>query len=147
VQRLIEAPFPASADGAWSGLAGFLALAGLVAAFLLGRWSARRRLRSSLRDLTGSLRELAPGDPELAPDGEGVDPALDELQRELEAALQRLDEVIKVQAHFASNVAHELKAPIAALLADVQVSRGSLTDPDEARAFLARAEDELQHPG
>src|SRR5262249_3948476 len=55
------------------------------------------------------------------------------------------EEGFRAQAPFASDVAHELRTPIAALMADVQVSRLGQPDPEENHAFLERAEGELRH--
>jgi signal transduction histidine kinase len=129
---------------------GVLLAGGAAVLWLTARLAAQRiarRALAPLRGLADAVRGLVPGN-----FGEGVrveaaDAELRRLQEELNAALLRLEEGYRAQAHFAGNVAHELKTPIAALVTDAQVSRRSGHDPEYVRAFMARAEAELKHLG
>jgi signal transduction histidine kinase len=124
-----------------------LALGLLV--FALGtRLAARRIARGLLVPLArmaDDARRISPGNPggriRLAADAL----ELRHLEEELNTAVERMEGALHAQAQFAGNVAHELRTPIAALMADAQVSRLGERNVENAFAFLDRAEGELRH--
>ena len=126
-----------------SVLAGALIVAAVV--LVGGALAAARRLRRSLTELASSAQHMSPGRP--GQRFEAPAPAARELVRELNALLQRMEDGVHARAHFAGNVAHELRNPIAALLADVQLARLSAPDPAEQGELLERQEAELRHLG
>jgi len=101
-----------------------------------------------LEDLTSLARNLTP-----ASIGQGVplgdtSSEVARLRLELDRALRRLDRAFRAQERFASNVAHELKTPIATVLTEAQVlrlGRGRRGDAEEG--FLASVEEEMRRLG
>ena len=120
------------------------ALALGLAARLVADLIARRAL-SPLRALADVARTFSPSNLGGRLRVQHADAELRSLEEELNAALERMEEGYLAQAHFAGNVAHELKTPIAALVADAQVTGLERQDPERARAFMNRAEAELKH--
>jgi len=121
---------------------------GALALAFAARFAAHRlagRVLTPLCALIEEARGLSPSRPGARFRLPGEHRELRRLEEELNGALQRLEEGSRSQAHFASDVAHELRTPIAALMADVQVSRLARASPEESLAFLERAEGELRH--
>ncbi|HEX6885079.1 MAG TPA: HAMP domain-containing sensor histidine kinase [Planctomycetota bacterium] len=128
------------------GLAVPLGLAGLMLALPVGvvAWRGARRARA-LAGLVEAARALGPEDhARRLPVPRGAE-ALAELVEALNAALGRLQEGHAAQAQFAGHVAHELKTPLAALVADLQVTLLAGEGRRETDAFLRRAQGELAH--
>jgi len=143
----------AGPEVSWAGsLAELLVplLGGALVLALTARFAASlivRRVLSPLGGLAEGARQLSPSNLGGRLRVQTADVELQRLEEELNAALQRMEEGYKAQAHFASNVAHELKTPIAALVTDAQVSRLGGRDPERSYAFMGRAEQELRHLG
>jgi signal transduction histidine kinase len=126
-----------------------LVLLGTVFIFIAARIAAGRivtRFLHPLRSLADSARSISPSNMgwrfRVRPD----DPELSRVKEELNGALQRMEEGYRIQAQFASHVAHELKTPIAALVTDAQVSLlARQAGPEQTRAFMRRVEEEMKH--
>jgi len=137
----------------WTPTWGTIAVAAGIAALVLaigvplaGRVVARRLL-APLQGLVESARAVSPRNPGTRFRLRARDAELRRLEEELNDALRRMEDGVRTQAQFAGNVAHELKTPIAALLADTQVVRHAGPSLEESSAFLDRAEEELLHLG
>lgn len=104
-----------------------------------------RRVMSPIHGLVEAAKGVSPSNPGGRFQVRTTDVELRKLEEELNAALQRMEEGYRAQSQFVSNVAHELKTPIAALIADTQVLRIGRTNAKETKAFLDRAEEELKH--
>lgn len=81
-------------------------------------------------------RELPTGDDEIGRMGQAVN-----------AMLKRLSSAFRSQEYFISNVSHELKTPIASLLAEAQVLKASRPDPEAMQAFAKSVEEETRRLG
>jgi signal transduction histidine kinase len=127
---------------------GLVAL-GVVCIFLAARIAAGRivtRFLHPLSSLADSARSISPSNMgwrfRVRPD----DAEMSRVKEELNGALQRMEEGYRIQAQFASHVAHELKTPIAALVTDAQVSLlERKAGPEQTRAFMRRVEEEMKH--
>ncbi|MBB5234791.1 signal transduction histidine kinase [Deinococcus budaensis] len=114
--------------GAGAGLA---ALAGLVTAWVVGA-----TLRP-LERLAARVRRL--GDPLPVP-GVLARGEVGDLARALDLSLAELRDQREREALFLANASHELRTPVAALIADVQHARSRPRSPQELAAALARTE-------
>ena len=63
------------------------------------------------------------------------------------AMLLRLASAFRSQEYFISNVSHELKTPIASMLAEAQVLKGSQADRDTLLSFAKSVEEETRRLG
>jgi signal transduction histidine kinase len=104
-----------------------------------------RRVTTPIHALAEIAKEVSPSNLGGRFELRTRDIELRRLQEELNGALQRLEEGYRAQAQFISNVAHELKTPIAALMADAQVSKLGRRTKADSQAFMNRAEEELRH--
>jgi signal transduction histidine kinase len=96
-----------------------------------------------LRDLA---RRLEPGDPSPPPQTGHVSAEVASLTQELEHARKRIGERFAAQERFLSNVSHEIKTPIAIMLADAQTLNLQSATPD-VRKFVSASQDELLRLG
>jgi len=69
------------------------------------------------------------------------------LEVELNSALERIEAGYKAQDQFISNVAHELKTPIAVLLAQAQVAQMGHRTLEKGYEFVNRTEAAMKHLG
>ncbi len=69
------------------------------------------------------------------------------LQEELNQARRRLDAGLQAQERFVANVSHEIKTPIATVLAESEVLRRDPSLSADVRRFLNSTEDEMRHLG
>jgi signal transduction histidine kinase len=67
-----------------------------------------------------------------------------QLNRELRAALQRLEAGYQAQGRFVANVSHQLKTPITALLVEAHTISRRAELSEEVRGFIRSTEEELQ---
>ena len=115
-----------------------------VAAAMLAAWIIAGRALRPLDRLASAARAVSP-----TRLGERFDPASSDkeflgLAEELNSALTRIEAGYRSQDQFLSNVAHELKTPLAVLLTEAQVARLGARREADAWAFLKHAEDELK---
>lgn len=101
------------------------ALAAAVLAALIGSLVAWRSTRTALEPLPRLARGAAsiePGRLDLGAlgDDDGLE-EIDALRGQLRTAFQRADEALKTVARFGANAAHELRAPLSALKAEVEL--------------------------
>jgi len=115
-----------------------------VAAAMLAAWLIAGRALRPLDRLAAAARAVSPTQL-----GERFDPASSDkeflrLAEELNSALARIEFAYRSQDQFLSNVAHELKTPLAVLLTEAQVARLGPRREADALDFLRHAEEELK---
>ena len=117
---------------------GSLVLGSAAAAVLAAAvgWSASRRLLRPVSRVADAASELASGGLDTRLDPER-DPDLDRLVSSFNDMADAVQERIEREARFASDVSHELRSPITALSAAVEVLDGRRDDlPDRSRQAL-----------
>src|SRR5688572_8482836 len=123
-----------------------LAVLALVVALLASRNALRRQL-CSIRDLADAARAVSLQVPGARFRLRGTSDEIGGLVVELNHLLDRIDESVGAELHFAGNVAHEFRTPVSTLLAEVQLRKLGPPGEEEEREFLDRAEAELRHLG
>jgi signal transduction histidine kinase len=107
----------------------------MILAGFLGWWASRRLLRPLSR-VSAAAGEIATGglDARMPPEN---DPDLDRLARSFNDMADAVQTRIEREARFASDVSHELRSPITALTAAVEVLDGRRDDlPDRTQQAL-----------
>jgi signal transduction histidine kinase len=143
LQVALRDPGPESVFGPFFDLAVVGVPVG-VAAAMLAAWIIAGRALRPLDRLASAARAVSP-----TRLGERFDPASSDkeflgLAEELNSALARIEAGYRSQDQFLSNVAHELKTPLAVLLTEAQVARLGPRQEADALAFVRHAEDELK---
>jgi two-component system heavy metal sensor histidine kinase CusS len=117
---------------AWSaatlGIA--LVLSGLAA------WLTVRHLTRPLRDIAAAASRIESGGAAAAVPGSGANDEIDDLAGALERAFSRLKDAYDRQARFASDAAHELRTPVAAVRAQAEVASRRERTPDQYRLAM-----------
>jgi two-component system sensor histidine kinase QseC len=128
-------------DAALGALARTLLLvcagAGLVAALLV--WRVVARGLAPLESVARQVGGLGAGRPGARVDLERAPRELAQVVTQLNALLGRLEEAVARERRFAGNVAHELRTPIAELMALAEVGR-RWPDPESHERFLGDCE-------
>jgi len=124
-------------DGLVDGLAGGGAVAA-VAASAVG-WYASGRVLRPLRQFVGAAERIAAGELDARLRTLG-DRDLQALERAFNRMADAVQERINREARFTSDVSHELRSPVAAMLSTLSVARRAKNDP----AAAASALDELE---
>jgi signal transduction histidine kinase len=110
-------------------------------------WMLERRAMRPVGAVAAAAAQVTPGTLRQGIAVVGVDGQVAELQLALNQALQRLDDAFEEQSRFAANVSHELKTPIAVLLAQAQVLDPAKASPEEITSFRASIEAEMRRLG
>ncbi len=119
---------------------------GIVGAGIAG-WIVAGRAARRIEKVTSEVEKVSPtrlDDPHEMPTG------TDEIGRMGEAVnamLHRLASAFRSQEYFISNVSHELKTPIASMLAEAQVLRTGATDEERLLGFARSVEEETRRLG
>ncbi|MCC7137797.1 MAG: HAMP domain-containing protein [Planctomycetes bacterium] len=118
---------------AWTGAT--LAIALVLAAG--AAWMAVRYLTRPLREIAEAATRIEHGNGEAIP-GPGAGDEIDALAGALERAFSRLRDAYERQARFASDAAHELRTPVAAVLAQAEVATRRERTVDQYRDAMAQ---------
>lgn len=118
---------------------------GILAALAAAWWIAGRAV-APIRALSDAARSLGPDVPDPSLRIPTTDDEVRMLQEELNSALLRLQAGYEAQERFISDVAHELKTPIAVLLTQAQVTRMGGSE-QSSLDFVAEVEREMQRLG
>lgn len=113
------------------GLVVSLLAAGLVT------WSLARRLRQALSGLTSAVDELSRGHYSTRVPSVGAGTELDSLAATLNDMAARLDAVEENRRRLLSDLAHELRTPIATLAAHHEAMADAIIEPEAAMPILA----------
>lgn len=120
----------------------FVLLAALLTG-LLGWWSVRRGL-APLRAMRDEAENVSARHLDRRLDEEAVPPELAELARTLNAMLLRLQQSFQQLTDFSSDLAHELRTPVNALMTATQVALGRARTAEEYRDVLAANMEEYE---
>lgn len=127
------------------GLVGAAALASVAGAGV--GWYASGRVLRPLRRMAVAASGIADGTLDLRLDAVG-DPHLEPLERSFNRMADTIQERIDREARFTSDVSHELRSPVAAMLSSIEIARRRLHDPDaslEALDHLQERVDGFHH--
>ena len=127
-------------DSTLATLARYLGIGAVVAAGLaaLAGWYASGRVLRPLRHMAGAASEIADGNLDTRLDVMG-DPDLEPLQRSFNRMADAVEERIAREHRFTSDVSHELRSPLAAMLSGIAIARRHEHDRaavDEALGLL-----------
>lgn len=113
-------------------------LAAILAA--LAGWYAAGRVLRPLRHMSRAAAGIANGALDTRLDGAG-DPDLRPLQRSFNRMADAVEDRIRREHRFTSDVSHELRSPLAAMLSSIEIARHHRHDPEAVDEALAQ----LQH--
>lgn len=119
---------------AWTGATLAIALALAAGA----AWMAVRYLTRPLREIAAAATLIEHGHGEIAIPGSGARDEIDALAGALGRAFSRLRDAYERQARFASDAAHELRTPVAAVLAQAEVATRRERTVDQYREAMDR---------
>jgi len=119
------------------GILGAAAAGWIVAGRMAGRIErVGRKLRAVSAARLGERVEVSGGEDEIGA-----------LAADINAMLERLAATFQGMEQFMSEVSHELKTPVAALLAEAQVMKFAPQTPETSAAFVASVEEEMRRLG
>jgi signal transduction histidine kinase len=142
-------------------------LVGILGAGIAG-WIVAGRASRRIERVTREVERVSPtrlDEPRELPTPLTGDDEIGQMGAAVDAMLKRLASAFRSQEYFISNVSHELKTPIASLLAEAQVLQGSRSrneigtekaaardaashaDPEQLLAFTHSVEDEMRRLG
>lgn len=110
-------------------------------------WIVAGTIARRIEDVSRSVREISASRIDARVE---VAESYDEIARmaaDLNAMLDRLAETFKGMEQFMSEVSHELKTPVAALLAEAQVMKYSEPTAEGTRQFISSVEEEMRRLG
>ncbi|HVZ93687.1 MAG TPA: HAMP domain-containing sensor histidine kinase [Phycisphaerales bacterium] len=117
---------------------------GLLVAGLVG-WMFAGKVLSPLREVTKAVEQIAPNRLEVRlPTDPHETAELSSLKVQFNAALERIQQGFEAQSRFISNVAHELKTPIATILAETQVIQMSTSASPEMQQYARNIQEEMR---
>lgn len=116
---------------------------GLIAAGI-AVWRLAGRAVAPIAKLAQAAQDVSPANLERGIDVGPVDREVAKLQRELNDALQRLEDGYRAQETFLSDVSHELKTPVSVLLSEAQALARRNPGADELRRFARSVEEEMR---
>lgn len=113
----------------------FALLSGIVITFLAARFFARQALRPVVT-LVERAGTISASNIDLRlPEGKGKD-EIAELAATFNKMLDRLENSFTAQHQFVSNVAHELRTPLAAMMAELELARSKRRNPEAYEAAI-----------
>lgn len=105
-------------------------------------------IRSSLKpiqDIGQAAQDIAKGDLTKQIDTVAIDSELGQLARVLNETFSRLSKALQRQIQFTSDASHELRTPVAAILADCQFSLKRERSPERYRETIEVCHESAQH--
>lgn len=120
----------------------FVLLAALLTG-VLGWWSVRRGL-APLRAMRAEAESVSARHLDRRLDEQAVPPEMAELARTLNAMLLRLQQSFQQLTDFSSDLAHEFRTPVNALMTATQVALGRARSAEEYRDVLAANMEEYE---
>ena len=132
-------------DSTLATLARYLAVGAVVATGLaaLAGWYASGRVLRPLRRMAGAASDIADGNLDTRLDVTG-DPDLEPLQRSFNRMADAVEERIAREHRFTSDVSHEVRSPLAAMLSSIAIARRREHDPAAVDEALGLLEDRTQ---
>lgn len=146
LQLAARTPWPGTLGETLLSLVGTSTIFGLVAAGTMA-WFLAGRAVAPIQRMARAARAVRPEAITTRLDVDPRNAELVSLQRELNAALARLEEGYRQQSMFISNVSHELKTPIAVLLSQAQVLKQESREPAQLDRFVRTVEEEMRTLG
>lgn len=116
-----------------------------LAAAAATSWLVTGKLSYRINRVANLARELMPEDLSRRLTESTSDDEVADLVRNINRMLDRLEAGFRAQERFIHDASHELKTPIAALLAEAQVIKMTGGKPEEQQAFVDSAINELLH--
>lgn len=120
-------------------------IAGTLGAGIAG-WLVAGAVAQRIKRVTGAVREVSPNRLQDRVDLPEGDDEIGRMAAEVNAMLRRLAEAVQSHERFISHVSHELKTPVAALLAEAQVLKIRPTE-EGYEGFVLSVEDEMRRLG
>lgn len=142
--RLVAGANLASIAQSQASLAGLLGIAGALAALLsgIGGWLLAGRALGPVADMTAEADAIGTSDLDRRlPEPTRVD-ELGVLARTLNRMLDRLATTVRRQQAFVAAASHDLRTPLAALQAELELADRSGADADELRGAIHAARDD-----
>ncbi|MTI64815.1 heavy metal sensor histidine kinase [Methylophaga sp.] len=118
-------------------------LAAIVMSTVLG-WLAIRYSLRPLSAIVAKIRALSVSQLNNPLDTNQVPQELAQLSESLNAMMRRIDEAFQRLADYSSDIAHELRTPVTALMTQTQVALTASRNPEEYREVLYSSMEELQ---
>jgi signal transduction histidine kinase len=120
-------------------------VAGTLGAGIAG-WLVAGAVAARIKRVTGAVREVSPNRLQERVDLPEGDDEIGRMAAEVNAMLRRIAEAVQSHERFISHVSHELKTPVAALLAEAQVIKYRPTE-EAYESFVLSVEDEMRRLG
>ncbi|MEO8251657.1 MAG: HAMP domain-containing sensor histidine kinase, partial [Chloroflexota bacterium] len=126
---------------AQTALAGLLGLVGVVAVLLsgLGGWLLAGRALDPVATMTAEAASISEADLDRRLNERGPMDELGVLARTLNRMLDRVAESVRRHRSFLAAASHDLRTPVAALSAELEIADDDRVSPDELRAALQSA--------
>jgi two-component system heavy metal sensor histidine kinase CusS len=118
-------------------------LVAIVISTVLG-WLAIRYSLRPLSDIVAKIRKLSVSQLNDPLNTDQVPRELAQLSESLNAMMRRIDESFQRLADYSSDIAHELRTPVTALMTQTQVALTASRNPEEYREVLYSSMEELQ---
>jgi signal transduction histidine kinase len=131
------------------GLLRWLLLASLIPGLLgaaLAGWIVAGLTASRIANISAAVRAISPTRLDRRLEVRGNDEVA-RMAADLNAMLDRLGGTISGLERFMSEVSHELKTPVSALLAEAQVMKYNQPTPEATHRFILSVEDEMRRLG
>lgn|GEM_PF-1799992 len=119
-----------------------LAVMGVIC--IVGFWMIRSSLRP-IKEISDTAKRIATGDVNERIDTVGVRSELGSLAEVLNTTFGRLGAALTRQIQFTSDASHELRTPVAAILADCQFSLKRERSPERYRETIEVCHESAQH--
>jgi two-component system heavy metal sensor histidine kinase CusS len=120
---------------------------GSLLASAIAAWLIAGQAVEPMREMTEAAGQIDPEHISARVDVTDKSVEVERLQAALNAALARLEEGYRAQERFISNVAHDLKTPIAVMLTESQVLRSESVTLEEFEEYRQSMIDEMQRLG